>query len=59
MNDNERKLELVKDFHPMELWLILEWYKNGMLCDHTGRPYMREYILEITTRTFYGEGTHA
>ena len=59
MTEDERKLELTKDFNPIELWLILEWYKNGLLCDHNGQPYTREYILKIATRTFYGKGTHA
>lgn len=60
MNDEDkRKLDIVKDFYPEELRLLVDWYLGGMLCDHCGRPYTREYIIGITTQTFYGEGTHA
>lgn len=61
MNDEDkRKLDIVKDFDSEELYMVLDWYQNGMFYDRNGQPYTREYILNrIRKLGMFGKGFHA
>lgn len=48
--EDENKLEIVKDYSPMELRILISFYENGMLCDRYGQPYTREYMKDLIDR---------
>lgn len=48
--EDEDKLEIVKDYSPRELRLILMFFEDGMFCDRNGQPYTRTYLRELRDR---------
>jgi len=48
--EDENKLEIVKDFSPRELRIVLRFYKDGMFYDGNGQPYTREHMMDIINR---------
>lgn len=48
--EDEDKLEIVKDYSPRELRIILKFLEDGMFCDRNGRPYDRTYFRGLIDR---------
>lgn len=48
--EDKDKLEIVKDYSPRELQIIINFYEEGMFCDRYGQPYTREYMQNLIDR---------
>lgn len=48
--EDENKLEIVKDYSPRELRILICFYKNDMFFDRYGQPYTREYMKDLIDR---------
>ena len=48
--EDEAKLEIVKDYNPRELRLILDFLEGGLFCDSMGHPYTSMYLKECANR---------
>ena len=50
--EDEVKLEIVKDYNPRELRLILDFLECGMFCDYNGQPYTRDHFEHYARNDF-------
>lgn len=48
--EDENKLEIVKDYSPRELRILIRFYEGGMFYDRNGQPYTREHIKDLIDR---------
>ena len=48
--EDEAKLEIVKDYNPRELRLILDFLEGGLFCDSVGQPYTPTYLKKCANR---------
>ena len=48
--EDENKLEIVKDYSPIELRILIRFYEAGMFYDRYGQPYTREYMKNLIDR---------
>ena len=48
--EDKMKLEIVKNYNPRELRIILMFLEAEMLYDELGRPYTREYFRNAIDR---------
>lgn len=49
-NEAIEKLEIVENYSPLELKIIIVLFEAKMLCDETGHPYTREYFERFVRR---------
>lgn len=48
--EDEDKLEIVKDYSPRELRILIHFYEGGMFYDKNGQPYTRGYMTDLIDR---------
>lgn len=48
--EDENKLEIVKDYSPRELRILIRFYEDNMFFDRNGQPYTREYMKDLIDR---------
>lgn len=53
--EDEDKLEIVKDYKPRELDIILHFLECGMFYDALGQPYSRNALNELYERSVRGD----
>lgn len=56
--EDEDKLEIVKDYSPRELRILIHFYEGGMFCDRNGQPYTREYMKDLIYKFGAGDVYH-
>lgn len=56
--EDEDKLEIVKDYNPRELRILIRFYEDGMFCDENGQPYTREYMKDRIYKFGAGDVYH-
>lgn len=50
MNEATEKLEIVENYSPRELRIILMFLESGMFYDRFGQPYTRGYFRDSINR---------
>ena len=45
--EDQKKLEIVKDYSPYELRVLTYYYENGHFCNEDGEPYDRAYMKHL------------
>ena len=48
--EDKRKLDIVKNYKPRELRLILDFLEGGLFCDSVGQPYTPTYLKKCANR---------
>ena len=48
--EDDRKLDIVKDYSYRELEFLIQFLENGLLCDLIGQPYTHERLRELAFR---------
>lgn len=48
--EDVNKLEIVKDYSPRELRILIHFYEGGMFYDRNGQPYTREHMQNLIDR---------
>lgn len=48
--EDENKLEIVKDYSPRELRILIRFYESGMFCDKNGQSYTRAHMKDLIDR---------
>lgn len=49
-NEAIEKLEIVENYSPLELKIIIEFLEAEMFCDGLGQPYTRGYFKDAINR---------
>lgn len=48
--EDDRKLDIVKDYSYRELEFLIQFLENKLLCDLIGQPYTHERLRELAFR---------